>query len=168
MNASQWQEIHLAGRITSPLAPQQEYPRSRLRRHGPALTAFTLVELLVVIAVIAILAALLLPALSQAKQKAERTHCQNNLRQLGLALNLYADEHNQFPTCFRRVPAGRGAANPKGSEVSLWNALILPYLGNNSGVFNCPSFQPFFRLMLHRWATIIQPTSRAIDHFVMR
>lgn len=108
-------------------------------------SAFTLIELLVVIAVIAILAALLLPALNRAKEKGRRIVCQHNLRQLGSALNLYAEEHNQYPTCFRWLPAGRGAADPKGSAVSIWNALILPYLANKSGVFNCPSFPPFFR-----------------------
>lgn len=107
--------------------------------------AFTLVELLVVIAVIAILAALLLPALNQAKEKGKRTVCQSNLRQLGMALTLYADEHGRYPTCFRWIPAGRGAPDPRGSQVSLWNALILPYLGQSSDVFNCHSFPPFFR-----------------------
>ena len=52
-------------------------------------TAFTLIELLVVIAIIAILAALLLPALREAQQRAQRTACCNNLKQLGLALNMY-------------------------------------------------------------------------------
>ena len=51
--------------------------------------AFTLIELLVVIAIIAILAALLLPALKSAKEKAMRTACCNDLKQLGLALNMY-------------------------------------------------------------------------------
>src|SRR5262245_14779126 len=70
-------------------------PARRERR-----SAFTLIELLVVIAIIAILAALLLPALNKARQKAHRTACINNFRQLGLAMVMYTQDNNdRMPWC---------------------------------------------------------------------
>jgi len=66
---------------------------------NPKLTAFTLIELLVVVAVIAILAALLLPVLSTARAKAQRTVCVSNLRQISLGVRTYSEDSHDASPC---------------------------------------------------------------------
>lgn len=73
--------------------PKIKMLRCRRPNRFSAARAFTLMELLVVIAIIAVLASLLLPALSKGKSQAHSTTCKNHLRQMGLALQLYVNDH---------------------------------------------------------------------------
>jgi len=105
----------------------------RLRR---VKAAFTLIDLLVVIAIIAILAALLLPALASAKQRAWTTSCTSNLRQVGLAMRMFADDNaDYFPESGGLIYWGAtDAATGKAS----WMEQIFPNIGNTN-VYNCPA-----------------------------
>lgn len=82
------------GNSTSNEADSPGHGKHRNPRHS---LAFSLVELLVVVAIIGVLAALLLPALARARAAAHSSACKSNLRQLGVALNLYIDQYPEFP-----------------------------------------------------------------------
>jgi prepilin-type processing-associated H-X9-DG protein len=100
-----------------------------------------LIELLVVIAIIAILAAILFPVFAQAREKARQAGCLSNLKQIGLASNMYVQDYDEtFPS--HQWQAGMGRAPlPDGRIYQghiLWPLKFYPYI-KNAGVFVCPS-----------------------------
>lgn len=108
------------------------YDGSRMR----ARNAFTLIELIVVVGVIVLLAALLVPALNAAREKARSARCLSNLRQIGVGLNLYADQwSDRYPYTAGTIPWG--SVDPHDGTPG-WMEALAPYV-RNIRVYRCPS-----------------------------
>ncbi len=105
---------------------------------------FTLIEMLVVIAIIAILAAILFPVFSRARAKTRQTACMSNMKQIGTAILLYAEDNGHIlpAWCFGAI-AGNDNGPAQGAYT--WDTVIQPYM-KNIAVFTCPD-SPYGRIV---------------------
>jgi prepilin-type N-terminal cleavage/methylation domain-containing protein/prepilin-type processing-associated H-X9-DG protein len=101
-----------------------------MKRTTAKASAFTLIELLVVIAIIAILAAILFPVFAQARAKARQAACLSNMKQVGTAVLMYAQDYDESV-----VPSQNGTS---GVNLVSWPTIIYPYV-KNADVFVCPA-----------------------------
>ena len=112
-----------------------------LRRYQTRLrTGFSIVELLVVIGIISLLISLLLPALRAARENAKTVTCASQLRQLGMAFTMYANEHGGWLPDWSGWQVYPDGSSPYDSPGLGWVEKMAPYLSPTSPVYHCPSF----------------------------
>ena len=122
-------------------------PRTSALQQPMAPAAFTLIELLATLAVIGILAALLLPVIARAKRQAHNITCINQLKQLGVATRLFAEDNNGRLPVAEALPSNPD--NPQAPKPRICEVLS-PYVGKtattnqSSLIFKCPSDQAWF------------------------
>ena len=130
---------------------QRELTRSKTRisnrankRSNRFLTGFTLIELLVVIAIIALLLAILIPSLRKAKEKVRETACKSNLRNVGVAILMYLDDHGRIlphtrsSNGFLWYESDGITYRKPGTSGTYWGIYYKDYL-KNTKIFGCPS-----------------------------
>jgi prepilin-type N-terminal cleavage/methylation domain-containing protein/prepilin-type processing-associated H-X9-DG protein len=127
---------------------QRFHHRQPASRPAFARRGFTLIELLVVIAIIAILAAILFPVFAQAREAARKSSCSSNLKQIGIAMMMYAQDYEGgYPLHYTSPPSYTsgcywfGCVN--GTTVDKAQGLLYPYAKNNQ-IQHCPSFKANF------------------------
>src|SRR5262245_46853100 len=98
---------------------------------------FTLIELLVVIAIIAVSIALLLPGVQKVREAAARTKCQNNLKQIGLALHLYHDANGKLPMPRPEPDYWTSYVSLTTNTCGAWMVRILPFIEQESVAREC-------------------------------
>ena len=134
-------------------------------------SAFTLIEILVVIAIIAVLIGLLIPAVTAAREAARSTQCQNNLRQMGIAIIQYRDQNNAYPQYRAEYPP---ITNAYGVQRPRWQWIMASQLGgwaqNPDALVAAGAIDPTYTLVPLENKTFICPAmdSSASDTYSIR
>lgn len=135
----------------------------RLASPRCAPNGFTLIELLVVIAIIGVLAALLFPALAAAKERGRAANCFSNMRQIGVAMNLFTSDAEGF------YPESGGVIPwdfvDNSTHKSSWMQQLVSFVGNNQKIYNCPDdrLSPYSYFNGARAAYVLSSNYAAVD-----